>query len=170
MKKKLTTVLAAIVVLSMLAAAPVTAKHPLEGWLVADFNVGFGVEDAPCPTVTWAGNITIDDEAYGMVFIPTAEPTVIMQAFHFVEQWIIYETPLEYDGGVFEECDADDVAMWGYDGGVVSLATLEAHANGTVEFVDPEGPFAGRLMAHGLRWSGLLSDSFLEFEGPWSAR
>ena len=45
---------------------------------------------------------------------------------------MIYASPFTYDGGVFEECEAE-VSVWEYDRGVESLPRLKGVANGTVE-------------------------------------
>jgi hypothetical protein len=52
--------------------------------------------------------------------------------------------------------------VWGYDAGVQSH--VNAVANGTVEWVNPDGPFDEALTGRNIHWSG-PSDTPGEFSG-----
>jgi len=161
MKKCFSVVLATAVLLSVVTASPLSAKQPLRGWIDADFNLGFGDEATPCPQITWVGNIDIDGVLYGFAWTPTAPLREVGKTIHFEDMWMIYESPFAYDGGVFEECEAE-MAVWGYDAGAASH--VNAVANGTVEWVNPDGPFDEALTGRNIHWSG-PSGSSTEFSG-----
>jgi hypothetical protein len=161
MRRKLGIVLVMAVILSLLIVVPVSAKQPLRGWIDADFNLGFGDEATPCPEITWVGNIDIDGVLFGFAWTPTSPLREAGQTIHYTDKWMIYESPFEYTGGVFEECDVE-IALWGYDAGAGS--PVNAVANGTVEWVNPDGPFDEMLTGRNIHWSG-SSASPIEFSG-----
>lgn len=153
MKSKLATVLVMVVILSLVMVVPVNAKQPLRGWVDVDFNLGFGDPGTACPEITWVGNIDIDGVSYGFAWTPTSPLRETGGAIHYTDNWMIYESPFEYDGGVFEECDVG-IALWGNDAGAASNANGHAVANGTVEWVNPDGPFDEMLTGRNIHWSG----------------
>lgn len=140
MRRRLSTLFAVIAVLSMVMAVPVAAEQPVRGDMDLYFNVGFTDKDAPCPHITWAGTITFDGEIYGMVFIPT-DAKDVGKVHHFWEDWIIYDTPFAFTGGVLETCTSGAVVMEGIDKGVFTAANGKYRMNGAV--TDATGPFAG---------------------------
>lgn len=161
MNRRSTIVFVMAVILSLLVVVPVNAKQPLGGWIDADFNLGFGDAETPCPEITWVGNIDIDGVLYGFAWTPTSPLKEAGVSIHYTEKWMIYESPFEYDGGVFEECDVA-VAVWGYDAGAAS--PVNAIGNGSVEWVNPDGPFDVMLLGRNVHWSGSLA-SPIEFSG-----
>jgi hypothetical protein len=167
MKRNLTVVLAVLVVLSLVVAAPVSAEQPLRGVLDTHFNLGFGDTTTPCPHITWAGNVELDGELYGLAWTPLGPPKIVGQSFHVDERWMIYESPFAFEGeDVFTEC-GQHVAMWGDEKAVESLANLHAVGNGQVDWVDPDGPFDTALEGRNTHWSGFVSDDLLHFPGTF---
>lgn len=168
MKKQLGMMSSLVIVMTFLMAfalaAPVDAKKPVRGDMDLDFNVGFFGPPALCSEVTWAGSITIDGVDYGMTFIPT-DDHFTGPVHHFEEIWQIHAATFEFDGGVFTECNLP-VVMAGLDVGIAA-PNLNGVAHGTVEFVDPEGPFEDSLMGRRVHWSGVVSESGVQFAGPF---
>lgn len=118
MKRLITIVLAAFVA-PFLMVGSADARQPLRGDMELYFNVGFVIQQG-CTTVTWAGTIDIDGETYGMAFFPTGSRQT-GEAFHFEENWMIYDEPFGFDGpGLLMECPTGDVVLAGYDSGVTS--------------------------------------------------
>jgi hypothetical protein len=130
MKKKLFLLLAIVVVLSLMIIVPVNAKKPapsLSGAMELGFNVGFDrdvvpaypEEDVVCPEgVTWAGTVTLDGVAYGMVFFPIDGGRFTGKARHFVEVWRVYAEPFDFTPGLPLVCPSSDVVLEGTDKGV----------------------------------------------------
>jgi len=171
MRKKWAVLVVLAVGLSIVTAVPAVANRPLVGSMDLDFNLGFGDAAAPCPDVTWAGNIDFDGDVHGMAFVPTAPPEIVGRAFHFEESWMVYAQPFAFTGGVLSECDdGNPVVLSGYDAGVESMASLIAVANGAVEWVDPDGPFDEALADRHVHWSGLVEANLVEFSGTWRVR
>lgn len=167
MKRRIAVGFAALTVLSLLAAAPVSAEQPLRGTLDTHFNLGFGDETTPCPHITWAGNIEFAGVEYGMAWTPLAPPKAVGQSFHVVERWMIYASPFTFAGeAVFTACD-ETVAMWGDEKAVESFPNLHAVGNGRVDWVNPGGPFDESLLGRNTHWSGVVSDDLLHFPGTF---
>jgi hypothetical protein len=143
MRKRFILLLAMLLVLSVAAALPATAKEPLQGDMELYFNLGFGNTDAPCPDITWAGTVEIDGIIYGMAFYPT-DDGFTGKAHHFDEIWEVYDAPFEFTGGVLTECVPGDIVLAGTDSGVTSPNSTY-RMNGTVgEAFAPFAEWVGR--------------------------
>jgi hypothetical protein len=130
MKIKLLALLTALLVLPIAAAIAASAKAPLYGQMDLYWNDGFAVPTSPCPTISWAGNIEIDGTTYGMTFVPSPGRET-GKAFHFVEDWAIYDQAFDFAGGVLTECAPGEVALAGDDFGLTG-ANSKYRMNGTV--------------------------------------
>ena len=167
MKQKLTVIFGALVVLSLVMAAPVSADQPLRGPLDTHFNQGFGDETTPCPHITWAGNVELNGVEYGFAWTPLGPLEARGQTLRVEEQWLIYESPFSFEGeAVFTEC-VEDISMWGDDKAVESVPNLHAVGNGQVGWVDPDGPFDQALVGRNAHWSGVVSDDMAHFPGTF---
>jgi hypothetical protein len=140
-----------VLMMAMVFAVPADAKKPagFDGTQYLNFNSGF--MGTTCPHITWVGNVEVDDVEYGITYQPTGSRTT-GKAFHFEEIWTIYEEDFDFEGGFFTDCDAA-VAMWGYDAGMLA-PNGHGLANGTVEQVTDDGPFAVSLTGRQVHWSG----------------
>jgi hypothetical protein len=165
MMKRMTVSALIAVLLATVIAVPADAKAPTRGWMDLDFNAGFMKPLATCPQVTWFGDIEIDGVTYGMWFQPTGRVDT-GQVFHFEESWFIYERESGDLDGEFTECETDAVVMRGIDAGI-GAPNLKAVANGTVEWVAEDGGLDTGLIGRNVHWSGQVSDSMLEFAGPF---
>ena len=71
MRRRLLIVIALAVALTLVVAAPISAKEPLRGGIDLDFNVGvvLGVDGVGCnPAVAWFGTVEIDGVSLGIEF------------------------------------------------------------------------------------------------------
>jgi hypothetical protein len=130
MKTKLLALLTALLVLPIAAAMTASAKTPLYGQMDLYWNDGFGDTSTACPAIDWAGNIDIDGTMYGMTFVP-APGRETGTAFHFFEDWAIYDETFTFTGGVLTNCIPGDVLLAGDDFGLTG-ANSKYRMNGTV--------------------------------------
>lgn len=136
----------------------------LTGHMDLRFNAGFEDTETPCPHVTWTGTITFGDDVYAITYEPTAPPEVDGDWFQVEEIWRVHDlAAVETADGVATVCEGDGL-MWGVDKGKVD--STKGHADGTVQFVDPEGPFDQEMVGREVHWSGVFSDSQTGFAGP----
>jgi len=149
MKTKLSIVHVMVLILSLVAAAPVSAKAPLVGAMDLQFNLGWPGPQAHTPD--WVGTITIDDEEYGMAFFAIGSGKPFNEdpsaSVHFFEEiWKIYdELEFEFNEfGVLTEFEEGDVLLWGYDTGITNLKNSKYHMNGSVEADDLFDEWVGR--------------------------
>jgi hypothetical protein len=151
MKGKLASVLIMAAILSLVIVVPVSAKQPLRGWLEVDWNDGFQDEATPCPEIVWAGSIEIDGVLYGWAWVGTLPREAGRSVHYGTSEWMIYESPFAYDGGVFDECGAEIAVL----GSNVGLQTpVGSVGNGTVEWVNPDGSFDVMLTGRRVHISG----------------
>ncbi len=130
-------------ILSFAAATTAWATTPVYGDMDLYWNNGFGDASTACPEIDWAGNIEIDGTTYGMTFVP-GPGRVTGAAFHFVEDWAIYDQPFAFSGGVLAVCEAGDVVLAGDDFGLTG-ANSKYRMNGTVYTAEePFGDWMGR--------------------------
>jgi hypothetical protein len=135
-------VIAALVVVTVVALLPATASasvEPRTGDIQLDWNLCWEEPGSEVPD--WVGTVTIGGDTYGMAFfyLDSGKPFSDDPAVHstgmagfFGEIWRIYDDPIPVEEG----CplpDPEDVAAWGYDTGVVSLANFKYRMNGSVE-------------------------------------
>lgn len=140
MKRKLLILLAIVVALSVVVAAPVSAKNPLRGEQVLALN-----QDAEgnrglygCPDISWFGAIVIDDTTYGMALydIGSVFPG---KTQHWEEDWRIFTEEFMVASGLLVDCEPGDVVLSGYEKGVIAFTHTTFHMTGIVE--DASDPF-----------------------------
>jgi len=175
MRQRLSIILSLVVVVSLMAVAPVSADPPLRGVMDLTLNLGppDGSPPAECPAISWIGTITIDGDMYDMAFFPqgTGKPfdSDPSTSVHFFEEiWTIYELgTLDYEftnypdpdvpGGVdiLTTCILDEAVpvLSGDDSGTTSIKASRYRMNGKVDFA--EGVFAG-LEGHKVHMSGTV--------------
>lgn len=142
-------------------------KHPvaLAGHMDLRFNSGFQNTDTSCPHITWTGVITFGDDVYAITYQPTGPPEIDGTVFRFEEIWRIHDlSGVETADSVAIACGGDGL-MWGIDRGEVD--SNEGHADGTVQFVDPDGPFDDVFIGRDTHWSGVFSEDRTGFAGPF---
>ena len=138
---------ALVVALTLVVAAPINAKQPLRGDIDLDFNVGvvLGIDGVGCnPAVAWFGTVEIDGTEYGIEF-DDGPMTFSGPVAHWIEVFRIYDS-LTYtmDDGIVTSC------IYGY-------LLLE----GTVEgIMAPNG---------GGPANGVVTDAFGDF-AEWNGR
>lgn len=143
MKRRVALLLAIVVVLSVVAAAPATANGaPDENWHMSIYMVPPG---APCSDVTWFGTVELEGDTYGMALRVTEYgPGVTLgQSYHYKEYNTVYTGFFEVDEatGFLLDCDPGDTVLHGYSEGSSSIPNAKFRANGVVE--EASGPFAG---------------------------
>lgn len=143
MRRHMAIALAAGLIMSLGALAPVSAKTPLTGTMTLQFNLGWSEPSNDVPI--WVGNIVIDGAEYGMAFFnlgtgkPFEEDRPGLASF-FGERWAIYHG-LDFtfdENGFLTEFVPGPTALWGYDAGVVSFANVTYRMNGSVEDASAE--------------------------------
>jgi hypothetical protein len=157
MKKRLLLVLALVVALSLLAAAPVSADKPLRGDIDHEY---VGCETPDGRWMTFVGPIDFDGDIYEMAFFNTGVPKIAGNSYHFTEDWEIYATPVV-------DCTPGDVVAWGYDSGVINLRNLKGVANGQVVDVNPDGLFTESLIGSNVHWNGVNDATYSYFDATF---
>lgn len=169
MRRKLLVLLAVMVVLAVVIAAPVSAKKPaptLRGDQVMVLNQdldsgAFGIygclydseDPVPVETISWFGSIEIEGTTYGMALYPlpgrfTGNGTIL----HYEEGWKVWteeftvsdntECPTGY---CIDDCTPGEYVLSGTDRGVGSFTTGKFRSNGTVdEAFEPFADWLGR--------------------------
>lgn len=151
-------VFAAVIGLLLAMAVPASAAKPLGGDMELDFNLGFDFDGAPCDDITWAGTVELDGTEYGIAFIPAGGKDV-GKAHHFIEDWVIYDTPFVFEDdfvdGVLVNCVPVDgeVVLAGIDAGV-SSPNSKYRMNGTVG--EANAPFA-KWLGRNVHMSGIIT-------------
>jgi hypothetical protein len=140
MKTKLLMLLAIVVALSVVVAAPVSAKNPLRGEQVMALNQddqgNFGLYG--CPGISWFGAIVLDDTTYGMALYPISD-VFPGGTQHWEENWTIFSEEFMVEGDELVSCEPGDVVLSGYEKGVIAFALPTFHMTGIVE--DASGPY-----------------------------
>jgi hypothetical protein len=140
MKRKLLTFLAIVVALSVVVAAPVSAKKPLRGEQVLALNQdaegNFGLYG--CPGISWFGAIVLDGTTYGMALYPISS-VFPGKTQHWEENWTIFSGEFTVEDGELVNCVPGDVVLSGYEKGVIAFALPTFHMTGVVE--DASGPY-----------------------------
>jgi hypothetical protein len=150
MKKRLLFVLAIIVALLLIAAAPVSAcnkhgrhrHHPPSGDQVMVLNNNpdpTGIPDPGrygCEEISWFGTIKINGKTFGMALYPvygSGEPI-----YTYGEDWKIFTGKFKTDkDGKLKRCKPGRVLMSGYDEGYVDFSTglpFFFQSDGTVDY------------------------------------
>ena len=142
MKKRLLLVLALIVVLSLIAAAPVTAngpnhdRQPPIGDQVMILNA---LGEGPlgyygCEEISWFGTVEIDGKTFGMALYPDyllpGEPGEV----EYGEYWKIFTGKFKVKNGELKRCAPGRVVMAGYDEGVWNMGSGLFESFGTVDY------------------------------------
>lgn len=128
--------IAGLITLSLIVAAPAAAKRPGGGDMDLYLNFGFGMPGAPCPAVTWAGTVELGGDLYGIAFMATGAKDV-GATHHFSELWEVYDAPFDFTGGVLVECTAGDLVLAGDDRGVGTMVNGRFHMSGRVSAAAP---------------------------------
>lgn len=174
MNKRLSALLAMVLALGVVSAAPAAARdhpprsdhRPLAGSMELEFNLGFGDEAALRPDVTWVGTVDLNGKVYGIVFFPTWGKDIRHLHF-FREIWKIYPYDagnpfFELDqAGVLTRFDPEAPLMVGHDSGVSNLRTNRYWAVGKVD--NAASPFAGRV-GHRMFMRGVIE--WYDFGAP----
>jgi|GEM_PF-2738706 len=143
MKKRLLLVLALVVVLSLIAAAPVTAqdpnhdRQPPSGDQVMILNAE---GDGPlgyygCEEISWFGTVEIDGKTFGMALYPDFDyvgPGGPL--YEYGEYWKIFTGKFKAKDGVLKRCAPGRVVMEGYDEGVWDMGSGLFESFGTVDY------------------------------------
>ncbi len=154
MKRNIVLSLAFVMVLSVVAAGPVSAKEPLRGDMTMVLNQDLSTFEFGlfgCPEIAWFGSIDVDGTTYGMALYPLpGRVTGNGKITHFEESWKVWteEFRLIYDHEAgwysLDDCEPGDYVMAGTDEGVAGFAKglvgAKARSNGVVE--EALGPFA----------------------------
>lgn len=144
---------------------PVEQFRTLVGHMDLRFNSGFQNTDTSCPHITWTGVVRFGDDVYAITYEPTGPPEIDGTVFRFEEIWRIHDlSGVETAEGVAITCGGDGL-MWGTDKGEVD--PNEGYADGTVQFVDPGGPFGDVFIGRDTHWSGAYSEDQTKFAGPF---
>ena len=142
MKRKLLVLMAIVVALSVVVAAPVSAKNPLRGEQVLALNQdaegNFGLYG--CPEISWFGTVVLDDTTYGMALYPIGS-VFPGKTQHWEESWTIFSEEFTVEGGELVSCEPGDVVLSGYEKGVIAFTNPHGkfHMTGIVE--DASGPY-----------------------------
>ncbi len=137
----------------------------LTGHMDLAFNPGFEDTNTPCPHITWTGTITFGDVVYAITYEPTAPLENDGESLRFEEIWRIHDpADIEVEDGVATVCRGAGL-VWGTDKGVGDPTA--AHADGTVSFVDADGPFDEELVGRSTHWSGEYKQGQNGFSGPF---
>lgn len=145
MKKRLLLVLALVVVLSLIAAAPVTAKGPKgdrpppSGEQVMVLNVEDPNDpNSPlgyygCDDMSWFGTIEIDGKTFGMALYPNPDydNTAVLPLVEYGESWKIFTGKFKAKDGKLKRCAPGRVVMEGYGEGVWNVGTGDFASSGT---------------------------------------
>jgi hypothetical protein len=167
MSRKLLLVVALIAALS-LVAAPVSAgaDKPISGVMELDLLLGPCVAEGLPGFITWVGTVDIDGTTYGWADFPLG-PMVLEGNFsYFEEYWTIFTLNPGEDPDLANACDPERVVLAGYDDGWVTPGGA-GKANGTVDSVDSNGPFADVAIGSTMFWRGTVTnfrDGFDEFK------
>lgn len=144
MKRRLLLVFSLVVVLSLIAATPVTAKGPRHDRLPpsGDQVMVLNVEDpldpfSPlgyygCDDISWFGTIEIDGKMFGMALYPDFD--FVGPPGTYGEDWKIFTGKFKAKDGVLKRCVPGRVVMEGNDEGVYDPGTGEFASNGDVEY------------------------------------
>lgn len=145
MKKRLLLVLALVVVLSLIAVAPVTGKgpnhdrQPPSGEQVMILNTSSPV--APlgyygCDDMSWFGTIEIDGKTFGMALYPDPDYVneAVLPLVAYGESWKIFTGKFKAEDGILKRCAPGRVVMEGYGEGVWNVDTGEFGSSGTVTY------------------------------------
>ena len=165
MRGKLFVVVALLLAVSLVAAAPAGAKAPLRGDIALDYNVGAVIGEGCAPGIAWFGTIEIGDTTYGMVFDdgPMWPAGKAEKVWHWIEDWRIYES-VDYElvNNIVVECSFGTLLLEGTVKGIMTpqgggpangyvtgayddFAEWDGrpvHMYGAVTAVIDEGPFA----------------------------
>jgi hypothetical protein len=171
MKRKLLVLLAAVVVLSVVIAAPALACEPQYGEMELVFNnekfaPGPGAE---CPeALSWYGTIEFGEESYGIAYFPAAPPVSAPGGWRiFQEDWTIFTLP---EGGVSLDaaCDESSVVLEGHDVGLFVPPNLD-FAIGSVTAVNDDCLFDDSYLGSTVFWDGIVDDTVTprEFSGTF---
>jgi hypothetical protein len=168
MKKRLLFVFALVVVLAMVAAAPVTAKGPRRDRQPpsGDQVMVLNVEDPDdpnsplgyygCDDISWFGTIEIDGKRFGMAlyadldYVPPGD--VEFPEAEYGEGWKIFTGKFRVKDGVLKRCAPGRVVMEGYDEGVWNLVSGIFRSEGDV--LDAAGYFKWWADGYKVRQSG----------------
>lgn len=162
MKRRLSTVLAIVVALTLVSVAPVSADEPLVGDMELEFNLEFGT--GLFPAISWVGTVDFDGDVYGIAFFPTGAKDV-GTVHHFWEDWAIYpydagDPFFTFTGGVLTEFAPEPPVLEGYDRGT-AMKNNRYRMNGSVTGVaDPFEEWLGR----NVHMSGVIE--WYEFGAP----
>ena len=159
MKKRFLLVLALVAVLSLVAAAQVSAGEdkPISGRIDLDLVLELcPVADAPNPDypfMTWVGTVVIDGVAYGWADFPTDEGVVEGNFYYFEEYWTIFTLDDGDPPTVDQGCDGDRVVLAGTNTGSGTRGGTY-RADGEVTDIDLGGPFADVADGSRMIWRG----------------
>jgi len=165
-----------VAVLGLMAVTPASAdgQKPFNGDMELTF-FGMPCDDPERPVelpqfMTWAGTVILDGEAYGFVDFPTSPPpTPGEKFFYFSEYWTIF-TLDELGVTLDTACDADRVVLQGVNEGRGGPGGT-FRADGTIEWADPGGPFAGFAPGSTMFWRGrVTNEASTEFEATFHIR
>ncbi|MEA2023765.1 MAG: hypothetical protein U9N79_05660 [Actinomycetota bacterium] len=143
MKRRLLLGLALVVVLLLIAAAPVTAEGPNHdrqmpsGDQVMILNVDFlAGPDAPlgfygCEDISWFGTIEIDGKTFGMALYANLD--YVGPPGTYGEWWKVFTGKFKVKDGVLKRCAPGRVVMAGYDTGVWNPVSGVFESAGDVE-------------------------------------
>ena len=147
MKKRLLFVLAIVVALLLMAAAPVMAcnKHgrhrdqPPSGEQVMVLNApspGAALGHYGCEDISWFGTIEIGSKTFGMALYADFDYVGegVFPSVEYGESWKIFTRQFRVRDGELRRCAPGRVVMAGYDEGVWNVDTGVFQSVGDVEY------------------------------------
>ena len=144
MRRRLTLLLAMLVVLSLVVALPAAAKKPAPN-LSGPMNIVFDPPDGVCgPDISWYGTVELDGVPYGMTFESKPPSVFAGMTQHYWEEFTIYD-------GEFDEfptqCPSGSIVLQGDLSGIGRFANGKITEHGIVtEANDPFEDWDGRRM------------------------